>query len=552
MAGGRRSLLAFWLGGGSAPAAVVEEVDTGYEATVLMEFSPGVWTDVSEYVMRPVTWSRGIQGNGPADNVALPGSLQFTLDNSEKNALQTLGLWSPNHPDCMGGFRENIAVQLLITAGDLEDVPVWTGKIATILPSVGVYGDRRTQVLAHDCMEDLAKEEVLEIDRQIEKTEVEVLDAILDAVAESSQPVSRDFDAAEHEFPVALDDMGDGETALSMLERVVTSARGSLYPLATGALKYQSFESRLLEQIQFTFDDTLLAGLQIPSSLENVFGKVRVKIHPKTFLPTTSPAIMVLASHEGTLAIAAGQTVELFLSYRDPDRPEVAIGGTDFEYSPTSPNELDDADYEFNSVEDGSGLDLTSSMIVIPDFFASAVKLTVTNTSGVTAYRQLLQVRGRGIYDQAPSIHEASADATTKRTSDLDFPYQDDGDFAQGVADLLQASYRNRSNQVQSLTFYPTDSVELMEQALEREIGEVIEVSEEVALPIPVSAYIQSISGEIDDNDKLTFTYGLAPRIVLDELRDVDTVLIADVLAGVDAAPETRIGFMEIGFGEIG
>lgn len=523
-----------------------------YSLIVQMQFSAGVWTDVSSDVERPINWSRGIEGNGPADNVASPGTCEFEMDNSERNSAATLGLYSPNHPSCRSGLREGIPVRLLVTSGSYTDQPVWTGKITSILPSVGLYGVRRTHIIAKDCMEDLANEDVREVSRQLEQTEVAVLSAVLDSLPSASQPAARSFDPAEHEFPVALDDLGSGERALGVCERIVTSARGSLYPLANGALKYQSFSRRVLEISQFEFTDVMLAGLNIPSSLDNVYGRVRVTTHPKTFAPSTSPAIMVLASHEGRMALAPGESVELFLTYQDPDRPEVKIGGTDFEDDGTSPaGTLEATDYEFNSDEDGGGADVTSEVSVHADFFASTVKLTITNHDSAIAYKQRLQVRGRGIYDQNPVTREAFTEMSGRtRIAELDFPYQDDEAFAQQVADLLQASYRNRADQVESLEFYPADDEDLMAQALTGEIGTVIDASESVALPDGVSAYIQSIAGDIDTNDQWVLRYGLAPRIVRDALL-ADDLLVSSRLVLLAEAPEQRVDRARVDFSEV-
>jgi hypothetical protein len=518
-----------------------------YLLTVQMQFAVGIWIDVSADVMRPLSWQRGIAGNGPKDNVAGTGTFSLILRNDETNSAETLGLYSPNHPDCQPGFGEGTPVRLLVTSGSIIEKPVWTGKLYTILPDTGVYGNRRTVCVAQDCMGDLADTDVLEVGRQIAQTEVEVLNAVLDSLPADSQPVARDFDPALSEFPVALDDISGGERAWGVCEKVVTSARGSLYPLGDGTLKYQNLERRFLEVSQYTFTDDVLQGIEVPSSRANVFNRVKVTTHPRTFFPLGSPAEMVLASHEGALAIEAGATEEIFLSYQDPDRPELKIGGTDF----VDPVEAT-TDFLFNDAADGGGADVTGDMIVVADFFPADVKLTITNTGSVTAYRQLLQVRGRGIYDLNPVTRRAYTPmAYGTREVEIDLPYQDDDAFAQAVADFLEASYRELADQVNGLTFYPQDRADLMEQALTREIGEVVDGSETVALPNGVSNYIQSIAGTETEAGQLIWHFGLAPRIVTEESQD-DTVWIHDHLGALAVAPETRIGFMVIGFSEIG
>lgn len=520
-----------------------------FTVTVLMQFAPDVWTDISDDVVRPLRFQRGMQGNGPTDTIANTGTFEFQLRNDEENSEETLGLYSWGGPNCRPGFQEGAPVRLLISSGAYTDVPVWTGYLHKATPETGAYGTRRVHCIAQDIMGVLSDAEVLEVRRQISKTEVEVLDAILDSLPAEQQPAARDFDTPEHLFPVALDDIGSGESAWGVLEKVITSARGSLYPLGTGALRYRNFQSLVLEATRYTFTDDVLADLEIPSSTEEAYRRFTVITHPKTIHPDTgvSPDRQVLATHEGALAIDPGATVEIFLSYRDPDRPEVKVGGTDFE-DPL----LAMADYEFNSEEDGGGVDVTSDIAIVAGFFAGDVKLSIQNLGAVKAYRQRLQVRGRGIYDEQPATARAGTGYGTKPV-EIDMPYQNDAVFAQAIADFLEASYRNLvdANRPQRAVFYPDEDAELMAQALTLEIGNVVTCNELVALPDDISAFIQSIAGEVDEHDHLQWAYGLAPRIVEDALHTDDNY-IADRFLVSSAPPVSAIGSMLIGFSEIG
>lgn len=516
---------------------------------VQLQFTLGIWTDVSADVIRPIQWQRGIANNSPKDNVAGIGTLDLSLRNDETNSAGLLGLYSMNHPNCRAGFTEGTPIRVLYSSGSLTERVRWTGKIYSALPDVGLYRDRRVHVHAEDVMGDLADTTVLEVERQIEKDEVEVLNAVLDSLPTSAQPIARDFDPADSLFPVSLDDLGEGEPAWGVCEKIATSARACLYPLGDGTLKLQSFGRRSLEVSRYTFPDTVLVGLDIPSSRENCFNLVRATTHPRTFVPPAGPGVIVLATHVSDLEIAPGETVEFFLTYQDPDRPELKIGGTDW-IDPPEPL----VDYLFT---DGTspGNDITADVDVVADFFPSAVKFTITNDGYVTAHRELLRVRGRGIYDQNPVTVKAYTPMPRfTRDIEIDMPYQDDAVFAQAVADLLEASYRSLADQVNSLTFFPQDSDALIEQALTLEIGQVVETSETVALPDGVTAYIQSIAMTLTADDVLICRLGLAPRIVQDELResDAENIYLFDRLDSFSAAPEDRIGFMVIGFSEIG
>jgi hypothetical protein len=504
---------------------------------------PGVWTDVSDDLNAAsgMKCFRGIRGNSPLNVIADTGSFEFTLKNHAGNSRQLQGLYSPNNSNCRDGFGEGAWVRLTATFQAVEYY-LWTGKIRTATPAPGRYESSCTTCLAQDAMADLAEADIVEIGQQINQTEDVLFGAVIDALETEAQPLATAIDAGLDTLPVAFDDLGSGAKGRNVLERVATSTQSKVFIAGDGTFTTQNRETIALKLLQHTFDDGDLTKIEVPSDLGNVFNRLRGTSHPRDF----SDGPMVLAAHTGRLAIEPGApATELFLTYQDPARPETQIGGTDF-IDPIAVT-----DYVFNDAEDGSGTDVTADVTVIADFFPSAVKLTIQTAGLVTAYRQLLQARGTGIYNLTPVTRQSFTPMTYgNRPLSIDFPYADNDNIVQEFLDYLQASYRELKNQVNACVFYPQCSDTLMLQALTRELGDVVGSVETVTLPDGARAFINSIDLTITSTGWFTCRYGLSPRIAIDETPVEDLPLIDALLVQI-AAPETRIDEAHIDFSEV-
>lgn len=506
----------------------------------------GVWTDVSadgELSRGGIRFSMGNSDNGPNARLAMPGTMEFALKNHARNSAGLQGFYSLNHPNCRAGFDYGIGVQLILRFEGV-DYARWTGKITNIDSEPGATGSQLTFCTASDIMADLTDAPMRAVTRQINQMEPQLLTVICDAMPVDCQPLARAFDAGLDVLPLAFDDVAATDKALGLANRVMASVDGRLYPLGDGTLRYQSRVSRALEIAQYAFAEGELADLEAPTDQASLFSLVRVSQKPRDF----SPGAVVLASFDGTLEIAAAGVEVLWLEYRDPTRPEVSIGGTDY-VNPLSPA----TDYLFNAAADGSGADLTASVAVVAAFFGSNVKLTITNGAGVPAHCQLLQVRGVAIYTLPPVSREASTAQKYVHELAIEQPYASDLTQAQATADYTEASYRSLRNQVRRFVFNPQKSTTLMRQAVQRQIGEVVSLAETMALYGGVSCFIQSIEGEIRPGNQLLCGFGLAPRIIQDEVRaGFEDIGLFDRLGAFPDATADTIGFMTLGYSEIG
>lgn len=528
---------------GYAPTVAITGAGaTNYTLTIEGEFSPGFWTPFGSdlILVDGVRWMRGTTGTGPLDTVASTGTCQFTLRNDAR-CSGGRGYYSPNHTNCRSGFAFGLPVRVSYTYLGVTTIR-WTGKLRMIDPTSGQYGQQVTRCIANDVMGELAEFDVREVTVQINQTEDTLLNAIIDTLPAEAQPLARDFDTGLSAFPVAFDDVGTGTPGLSAVERVVTSARGRLFVLGDGTLRYLNPDTVSLTLPAYTFADTE-AVITVPSDLSSVYNRVRLTGHPKSF----SPAPVVLGAYDGTLALAPGETVEQWLDYSDVDNPDTAIGGHDFVDPPVATT-----DYLWNSAADGTGTDVTADVSVVASYFVSTVKLTVTNNGVVTAHKQLLQVRGIAIYDYGPvTIESYVARPYGNRPIDIDLPYQDDLAVLQEQSAFINVTYRDLTDQVKDITFYPQTSAALMAQAMSLELGDVVFVSDPQTLPGGAHTFIQAIEIETNQDGILTCRLSTAPWVVSPVLFD-STVGVADTLTSVDAAPESRIGFAMIGYSEIG
>lgn len=464
--------------------------------------------DMTDDVLAPggLQLSYGITGNRPDDCVAGTGQLQWTLDNSETNSSLQLGYYSPAHASKRTGWTFGIPARVIFTHLGVE-YQKFTGKIREIVPEPGSYGTRRVRVTAYDGIRDLAESDAREVAIQVNKTEAELIDALLDAVPSESQPMSRDLDTGVDVFPIAFDDLEGGASALSVIRDVTVSSLGRSFIKGDGEFRYVSRHALELVGSQHTFDNDMNA-LVVPSTLDGVFNHIRATNHPKVISPTAIDVLYELPDGN-TIELAIGQTREISVDYTDPNDRETKIGGAD-----VVEVLIPGTHYSANSVANGSGVDLTAGIVAVLSTFSSTATYTLTNNSGDVAHIVVLNVIGKAIRDPGPQTFQSVSTGSADRPFDLDMPYQDDPFVAQSAADYLKSLFSDLSHQVSSITFLASDSDALLLQALAREPGDKITISEAVSGLASVVALIHSVALDIDEHGHMWCTWGLAPASI--------------------------------------
>lgn len=473
---------------------------------------PATWTSLAADLSAAegLSLRRGLGGSGPTDRVAPTGSCTFSLRNHAGNSGSTQGWYSPNHASVRAGWTFGIPIRVVATYSG-TDYTLWTGKLRAVDPIPGRYREQRVTCTAYDCMNDLAENDVRAVAPQVNQTENTIIAALIAALATEAQPVAVTYDTSLETYPYALDNAASDVRALSLLVDVVTSAQAFAYPLANGTLHIENRQARALADSAFTFTDATLDDVEVSTDLSNVYNRVRVTIHPRVI---DAAATTVLFGIDGVEVVPPGETVTLWGDYAATDNVLQLIGGT-AQVTPI----VATTDYMANSLEDGSGTNLTSSMTIVTTAYAAAVKFEVTNPTAQTAYlvtgagAPLLQVRGKGIYDETPTSRDAfSTQAYGDRRLDVDLRYQDNSETAKGLADFLLAQYATIGDQIQSLAFNPQKSDTLMLQALTGEIGSIVTVTETMTGLVSVEAVIQAIELDVAPGPFLAVRYLVAPR----------------------------------------
>lgn len=382
------------------------------------------------------------------------------------------------------------------------------GRVRTILPEPGQYGARRVAVTAHDGMRELVETDVRELAVAINTDEDDLLHAVLDSLPTAAQPVARLFDPAVDTYPYCFDDVGTGTKAATVLQDLVLSAVGWLTMDGDGALRYRNRTTLQTDASLYSFANAF-TGLIVPSSLDGAYNRVRVTIRPRS---VDDAATTVLWAITGTApSISPGASIELWGSYRDPTEISRAIGGT----SQVTPL-VATTDYLANAAVDGTGTDLTSALSVTTTAFGASARFELTNTGLVTLYVTHLQLRGKGVYDEAPQTFEESSVASYERPLAFEMRYQDSPYIARAAAEALHGVHSVLEQQIESLSFVASVSDDALTRALTLEPGDRITVTETVTGLTAIEARVTELELEVGPRRLLSCRVGLAPVSTID------------------------------------
>jgi hypothetical protein len=467
------------------------------------QLSPPSWTSLAADISAadPVTWTRGL--GGPLEHVALPGTLEWTMRNHAGNSVATEGAYSPNHASCRSGWGFGIAVRVVLTYSAVDYV-VWRGKLRSIAPIPGKYGPRRVKCVAVDYFSELAETDVRAVTPQAEKTENELFAVIYAAMPSWAQPVATTYGSAVDLYPYAFDNASSNVKALGLVQAVATSAQAWVYPLGDGTIHHENRQAREAEASAYSFAETEIDQLEVPSDLSRVFTRVRATTHPRT----VDGALSVLFAITDPIEVAAGATVEIWGDYRQETSTTRLIGGTGQVTSLVS-----GTDYIANDLRDDSGSVRTSDVTITATAYAASAKFEIENTSGSTLFLTTLQIRGQAITDDAPqSVEAVSVSADVDRLLDIDLPYQSNLVIAEALAGRLLDLYETPANQVLSFGFNPQRSAALMGQALSREIGDVVTLTETMTGISSAQVVIHQITMTWSHGADLRVVYGVAPK----------------------------------------
>lgn len=466
----------------------------------------GVWTDVSDDVrgQAPLVCAYGIDGDDPSDRVADTGTLSCALDNSAQNSGATLGYYAPFHPDRRPGFGFDIGCRWVLRHRGV-DYYKFRGTVSGLDVVPGRYGSRITRLQAVDYMDDLARATVPDLAAQTSKRADELIAAILAAVA--TPPPAQDLETGVDTFAWALDGgTGQQNVVREELQKICLSEQGYAYMRGDttqgGTFAFEARGHRSLNTTTHLTFDNDMTGCTVAGSRDDVYGLVRVIVHPTR---VDSAATTVLFSLENTSTfVAAGATIDtIFGPYRDPATND-PCGGTAM-VAPVATT-----DYTMNAAQDGSGTNLTASFTVTASYTGQGVRYTIENTGGSGGYITKLQARGKGVYRSTTVVEQAVA-GVGDRVLELDLPYQTSVNAANSIALQLATALSSARARVRSVTFRAQQSEDFLDAALQREPGDRIAITEAATGLSGDLFTINSVRLEMKQPGHLWCTWGLVP-----------------------------------------
>lgn len=486
----------------------------GVAATMKVEaYLSGAWTEITADTKAAAGLSLkyGIDGNGPTDSyVASPGELSFTLRNDAGGSGGVTGYYSPRHASVRTGWGFGVPVRVRFTSSavGITDKVKFRGKVATIDPDPGLYGPKSVRVTAYDGIYDLLHADARELALTTDSDESTLIGAVLDAIPAAAQPVARSLDTGIELFPVVFDKLQGGQKALKVIADLATSALGRVFITGDGTFRYQNRHNwGPLNTSAVTLTNTM-QGFVAPTSVDRLINRVRITTHGKRVSAAATDLLFDLPA--GTVQLGAGETREIWCDYTDPDDRQTKVGGADVVTTLVAGTH-----YAGNAAEDGAGADLTATLSATLTAFSSTAKFVVTNSGTLGAWLRL-RIYGRAVRDEGPTVSEsASTQVYGERVASLDMPYQSSLFTGASVADYLEGAYASLTNQMDEIEFIANENATFMEQALNREPGDLITVTETVTGYSSVAAIIQSIAFEVTPPCWIRCRWTLAPASTL-------------------------------------
>lgn len=444
--------------------------------------------DISAYVTG-LTWNNGM--NQPEQEFATPATLTLTLDNS----MGDFNLEDEASP-FYGLFQQGLLVQVRAIFNSTI-YPLFIGKLTAPAPLVmGNYSEHIYTLTARDLMDDLLDVEFVPDLQTDVTTDVALKQPFQKGViaipyaasfwilGQSTLGVNTvllgetemiDFDTGKTTLAYVGDTSGGNTTtrAQQYLRDIVAAECGGrfFYNTRTGKFTFHSRHHDINPTSAATLakDDYDTADY-VPQSA--VVNKVTVHYQPRE----VGAAGTVIYSNPNTIRLVGGETKTLTVRYRDATVENARIGAMDFI------NPKPGLDYIANAEADGSGNTVTARVIVSVKFGATSAEITLVNTRGRDTYLTTLQLRGTPLRSFNRESVTTAPDGESLYRYDhhpqtISIPALDDEELAQQYADSIAARKRESHAELRSIEFVANAEDGRMTQALTRDIGDVITVT---------------------------------------------------------------------------
>lgn len=205
---------------------------------------------------------------------------------------------------------------------------------------------------------------------------------------------------------------------------------------------------------------------------DDVLNDVSITYYPRRVGTSNT----VLWSQEGVIELRPGQQREVNGRYFDPNNPSISVGG--LYPSPMTAG----IDYIARQRADGSGLDLTSFLVVSSVLGGSSAEIALQNTHPTrNLFVTTLQVRGTPLYSNQPeTVRVTDAASQIKygiRRKSITLRLVDSQELAENYATSLLAQFAFPTPRLRSITWLGNKSDANMLNSMQRFVGEVIRVN---------------------------------------------------------------------------
>lgn len=310
-----------------------------------------------------------LKSDGSGFEPVIVGQLSMILDNDD-GRFDAFNTSSPIYPVVPGRL-----VRLRVKDGD-DFYPVFAGRISDIRP-LSSSSPKQVSITAVD-----GKRALQDVDVAIDIQETIGLDDAISMILDAAEwPTSwgTDIDVSADYLPYWW---ASGKTAIQAIQELSDAGLGVFFIAADGSAKYYSRHHISAPVISVTQAD-LKKDVSVNQPWDVVRNKVSIIAYPRLLESSTD-----LWQLRDKPLIPAGATVELWATFTYGGKNVPAI------------NLIDPAattDYLANTLENGTGTNLTGSFAISMYPFSEVAKLRITNNSVSDAYLILLKLRGQPI-----------------------------------------------------------------------------------------------------------------------------------------------------------
>jgi hypothetical protein len=351
-----------------------------------------IWTalDCAKYLRKgSIVLNHGTSMGEPIGATAEPSTAEFVLRNTNP-----IGYFSPSHMNVWPGFHTGIPIKITATfntpfaSGHTTASEVmFVGIIKGLAPTTGVYGEKTIRVTCVDWLELASRTPIGPTEILLAVSSDRVVLRLLDQAIRSPHAVVSE--TGDETFPYALDNIDSvNGKILQEIAEVTFNEGGTTFMKKDGTFTVHARSHRQLVTAESITLDGEFQELNPEENLDNVVNIAQATVYPREPGTSTTDTVVEMTRRQ---QIAPGETAIIDLRYVDPLQKAVEVGATDL---PTAL--VPTTDYTMTQNEDGTGTDLTSSVVFhTQEIGSSSTHLEVINTHATLTGWFTTKVRAR-------------------------------------------------------------------------------------------------------------------------------------------------------------